>query len=84
MAAQVHLNPEYFSKLFRRETGLSFKDFVLQEKMKRAAGLLSDTKMPVGLIASRVGFDNFSHFSQTFRGYYKMSPQEYRQKHETS
>ena len=84
VAAQVHLNPEYFSKLFRRETGLSFKDFVLQEKMKRAAGLLSDTKMPVGLIASRVGFDNFSHFSQTFRGYYKMSPQEYRQKHETS
>lgn len=79
VAEHVHLNQEYFSRLFRKETGLSFKDYVLKEKMKRAANMLSSTSLSVGLIASKVGFDNFSHFSQTFRKYYNLSPQEYRE-----
>lgn len=79
VAEHIHLNPEYFSKLFRKETGLSFKDFVLKEKMKRAAQLLSNSKLPIGIIASKIGFDNFSHFSQTFKHYYGSPPQEYRQ-----
>lgn len=81
VAEYVHLNPEYFSKLFHKETGLSFKDFVLNEKMKCAAELLSSSRLPVGIIATKIGFDNFSHFSQTFRRHYELSPQEYRQKY---
>lgn len=79
IADRVHLNPEYISKLFHEKTGVSLKSFILQEKMKRAADLLADSKLPIGIIASKVGFDNFSHFSQTFRGAFQMSPQEYRQ-----
>ncbi len=78
VADYVHLNPDYFSRLFRKETGLSFKDYVLREKMRRAADMLAHTKFSIGIIASKIGFDNFSHFSQTFRNYYHMSPQDYR------
>ena len=80
VADHVHLNPDYFSRLFRKETGLSFKDYVLREKMRRAAEMLAHTKFSIGIIASKIGFDNFSHFSQTFRNYYNMSPQDYRSK----
>lgn len=79
VAEQVHLNPEYLSKLFRKEMGLSLKDYILTEKMKQAASLLTDSNLPIGLIASKVGFDNFSHFSRTFQNYYKMPPKDYRQ-----
>lgn len=78
LAEYVHLNPEYFSKLFRNETGLSFKDYVLREKMRHAAVLLKDSSLPVSIIASKIGFVNFSHFSHTFKNYYDMTPQDYR------
>ena len=78
VADHVHLNADYFSRLFRKETGLSFKDYVLKEKMKKAADMLAHTKFSVGIIASKMGFDNFSHFSHTFKNYYYVSPQDYR------
>ena len=36
------------------------------------------TKLPVSMIAGKVGFDNFSHFSQAFRKYSGKTPSEYR------
>ena len=56
-AGMVFLNEEYFSKLFKAETGMTFKDYVLIEKMKMAGTLLKNTNFSVGVIASKVGFD---------------------------
>lgn len=78
-AGLVFLNEEYFSKLFKSETGMTFKDYVLIEKMKTAGTLLKNTNLSVGVIASKVGFDNFSHFSRTFKKVTDYTPQEYRQ-----
>ena len=77
-AGMVFLNEEYFSKLFKAETGMTFKDYVLIEKMKMAGTLLKNTNFSVGVIASKVGFDNFSHFSRTFQKVTDYTPQEYR------
>ena len=77
-AAHVYVNPEYLSRLFKEKTGVNFKDFVLEEKMKMAAGLLENTQFAVGIIASKTGFDNFSHFSSVFKKYYQCTPLEYR------
>ena len=77
-AGLINLNEEYFSKVFKTHTGMSFKNYVLSEKMKAAMNLLANTNLSVGLIASKVGFDNFSHFSKTFIKYTDLSPQEYR------
>lgn len=77
-AGMVFLNEEYFSKLFKAETGMTFKDYVLIEKMKMAGTLLKNTNFSVGVIASKVGFDNFSHFSRTFKKVTDYTPQEYR------
>ena len=72
-AGLINLNEEYFSKVFKTHTGMSFKNYVLSEKMKAAMNLLANTNLSVGLIAS-----NFSHFSKTFKKYTDLSPQEYR------
>lgn len=78
VAEQVHLNEEYFSRLFRQQTGLTFKDYVLTEKMNAAKKLLRDSKLSISIVASKVGYDNFSHFSKMFKKLTNQTPQEYR------
>lgn len=78
VANAVNISEEYFSRLFRQETGDTFKDYMVMRKMETAKQLLEDTVLSVSIIASKVGYSNFSHFSQMFRGYVGMSPLEYR------
>lgn len=80
VAAEVHLTEEYFSRLFSRLTGYTFKDYLLNEKMNAAKKLLEASGLSVSLVASKVGYDNYSHFSQIFKKYVGESPQEYRKK----
>lgn len=84
VAEYVHLNEEYFSRVFKANTGVTFKDYVLIEKMKTAQFLLGNTKLSVGIIASKVGYDNFSHFSKMFKKITNQTPQEYRKDHNNS
>lgn len=84
VADYVHLNEEYFSRVFKANTGVTFKDYVLIEKMKTAQFLLGNTRLSVGIIASKVGYDNFSHFSKMFKKITNQTPQEYRKDHQKS
>lgn len=78
VAHAVNLSEEYFSRLFKQETGDTFKDYILMIKMEAAKELLSNTQLSIGIIASKVGYSNFSHFSQMFRNYTGKTPQEFR------
>lgn len=78
IAEAIFLSPEYLSRLFKRETGGSLSDYILAEKMRVAQSLLADTDVPVSLVASKVGYSNFSYFSQVFKKYSGCSPVEYR------
>lgn len=82
VAHEVYLNEEYFSRLFRQKTGATFRDYVLMEKMNEAKRLLSHSRLSVGIIASKVGYDNFSHFSKMFKKITDRTPQEYRKEHQ--
>lgn len=78
VAREVHLSEEYFSRLFRQETGDTFKDYLLMVKMEAAKDILIKTQLSVGIVASKVGYSNFSHFSQMFKNYTGLTPQEFR------
>ncbi len=78
IAEHVSLNPDYLSRLFKKETGLSVSEYILGERMKMARDLLEKTNLPVGEIASRIGYTNFSHFSETFRKTEGVNPSRYR------
>lgn len=78
VAEHVHLNEEYFSRLFKKETGIGFKEYVQSEKLKEAQKLLANSKLSVEIIASKVGYNNFSYFCAAFRKKVGISPQEYR------
>lgn len=80
-AKYVFLNEDYFSRMFRRETGMGYKEYVVKQKMDYAEKLLADTDMPIALVASKVGYDNYTNFTQTFRKTKGLTPTDYRKKY---
>lgn len=82
VAEYVHLNEEYFSRLFKQETGDTFKDYVLSEKMNCAKRLLAQTRLSISIVASKTGYDNCSHFSKMFKKVTNKTPQEYRKENQ--
>lgn len=78
VAASVFLTPEYFAKLFKAETGIVIKDFINQCRIDRAKDLLRNSETSISMIASQVGFDNFSYFSTLFKKMTGVSPQTFR------
>jgi len=84
LAEQVHLNSEYLSRLFKKETGMMLKDYIVSEKMKAAKHLLLTTNLSVSIIASKVGYSNFSNFTQIFKKTEGVTPGEFRNQHKNS
>jgi len=81
-AKYVFLNEDYFSRVFLKETGMRYKEYVLKHKMDYAGKLLTETDLPVTLIASKVGYENFAHFTKMFRKIIGVSPTIYRKNHQ--
>lgn len=77
-AKYVFLNEDYFSRIFRKETGIGYKEYVLKQKVDYAKKLLKSTDMPVVMVSSRVGYENYTNFTQMFRKVTGMTPTDYR------
>lgn len=78
VSAYVYLNPDYLTRIFKKETGMSITEYTINERIKIAKKLLENTNMPVSSIALRVGYANFSHFAKTFRKHTGMNPIEFK------
>ncbi|MDK2986121.1 MAG: two-component system, response regulator YesN [Clostridia bacterium] len=79
VAAEVALNPTYFSKLFKKETGRSYTDYLNKVRVDVSKRLLKKD-LPLAEIAQMVGFGDQSYFSKTFKKYEGISPNKWRQK----
>ncbi|MDF2652063.1 MAG: AraC family transcriptional regulator, partial [Paenibacillus sp.] len=79
VAGFVHVNPNHFSEVFKRETGCTYIEFVTQERMKRAVDILQGTQTKVSDVARRVGYEDIKYFTQQFKKYTGRTPSEFRQ-----
>ena len=77
IADEFGYHPNYVSNLLRKETGKTFSEILLEQRMARAITLLQVTGLPVEKIAVMVGYSNPSNFHKAFRSYYNKSPREY-------
>ena len=74
VAAYAHVSAGYLSHLFSRERGCSLKEYIVRQKMLLARSLLRTTALPVSIVAMRVGYTNFSLFSQSYKAAFQCSP----------
>ncbi|HIY92650.1 helix-turn-helix domain-containing protein [Companilactobacillus sp. HBUAS56275] len=78
VAGKVYLSDYYFSKLFKRETGLSFSVYLNARKIQKAMILLKESDDSINEISDALGFTRLSYFSQTFKKYTGYAPTKYR------
>jgi two-component system, response regulator YesN len=78
IANHVYLNPDYLTRVFKRETGMSISDYLHQERIEYAKRLLKDSVMSIGDIAFEVGYSKLSYFSSVFKRATELTPIEYR------
>jgi AraC-like DNA-binding protein len=71
-------NRTTINSYFRKLTGQSVRAYVIMLRMQIAAALLRDTLLPVSEIMLRVGYENASNFTRTFRTTTGLSPRDYR------
>lgn len=78
VAAYVHLNPSYFSVLFKSEMGMTFIDYVTHLRISKAKELLRDFSLSLDTISERIGLQTTSYFIRIFKKYEQMTPKQYR------
>lgn len=69
----------YFSNKFKKETGMSVRDFVMQAKIDHAKTLLLEPETSVADVAEALGFSSQSHFGSVFRRIAGMTPTEFQE-----
>jgi YesN/AraC family two-component response regulator len=78
IAAHVHLNGNYFTKLFKKTMGVTPLNYINQKRIEKGKYLLEHTQFSVGEISEEVGFKDELYFSRVFKKYVGISPLAYR------
>lgn len=79
IAERVYMNANYFSELFKQETGKGFVEYVKEIRMKKAIELLALPKLKIAEIADMVGYGDSNYFAKVFRKHTGRTPCEYRE-----
>jgi YesN/AraC family two-component response regulator len=75
------LNDAYFSKLFKKETGVSVSDFIRIKKIDAAKHMLKHSDHSCLSISQFLSFSTQSHFIQAFKKQTGLTPEEYRKQY---
>lgn len=78
IASYFGYNKKYLTTFFRKQSGISIKQYILLLKMDYAKAELSDTNKTIAQIAYDIGFHDVHHFSNAFKKYTGLSPTSYR------
>lgn len=78
LAAKYHLSPSHFSSLFKKATGMSPIDYLIQLRIQKACQLLLNIQLKIKDISLAVGYDDPYYFSRLFKKLMGLSPQQYR------
>jgi AraC-like DNA-binding protein len=69
---------EHLSRIFKEQTGISPYNYILNQKIRLACNLLSETKLSCKEIGVRVGIENPVSFTRSFKRLVNLSPGEFR------
>lgn len=78
VSTAIGFSVNYFSTLFKKETGEGFSKYLTRIRMDQARSLLRETGVSVAEVCGRVGYCDVKHFSKTFKAETGLTPGEYR------
>lgn len=77
-AARMNYHPVYVSRVFHREIGMTFADYLLRHRIGLAKRWLVETEMTITEIADKLNYHNVPNFIRSFRKVERMTPGQYR------
>ena len=78
LSAALNYHPYYMNRVIMQYTGMSLHAYIVNEKIRRAKILLTETDMPLSEIAQSLAFCDASHFSRVFTAQAHRSPSAFR------
>lgn len=78
LARLVYMAPSYLSAVFKKEVGQNLSKFIKEYRMVKAKDMLENTHMKIVQVSEAVGYPNVSYFCQSFREFFGISPQKFR------
>lgn len=78
VAQKVYMHPMYLSKIFKKETGINFIDFLTNVRVNRAKQMMHDLTLKTYEISEMVGYKSAKHFSKVFKIAVGVTPKDYR------
>ena len=81
VADHVHLNPSYFSVLFKEQAKLTFSEYLTRRRIQLAKELLISTPYTISEIAERSGYKTAKYFVKMFKDIEGITPGNYRKNH---
>lgn len=79
VAEHIYVSSFYISRMFKKELGINFVDYLNELRINKAKELLSDARYKTYEVAEAVGISNAHYFSKLFRKYAGMTASEYRE-----
>lgn len=70
------MHPNYLSRIFKLETGMSFSKYLLKVRMEKARALILSGESRVSDVAQLVGYNSAAHFVQMYKKYYGYTPSQ--------
>lgn len=78
VAKELNLSSGYLSAMHKKETGLTFSEYLLQVRMTHAQEMLQAANLPTSKIAAACGFSDESYFRKKFKQFFGISIRDYR------
>jgi len=78
LADAAGLSAFHFAKLFKRSTGISPHQYILQRRLDRAKELLCNPQMSLSEVSQHAGFADQSHLTNVFRRFVGVTPAKFR------
>jgi AraC-like DNA-binding protein len=82
LAAEFRLSPAYLQRLFKSETGICMGEWLSEQRLQRAAYLLSSSYMSIKEITHEIGYEHTSSFIRAFERRFLQAPARYRKQNE--
>jgi len=77
LAEAVHLSSGHLSRVFRKTTGITLEQYLIQQRVELAKRALLDPRLNVAEVAERCGFCNPAYFAAVFKKHVKCTPREF-------
>lgn len=79
LAEHIGISRTHLTNRFKKKFGVSPQRYLIELRLEKACVMLKNTQQPIGIIASKCGYEDSMSFSRAFKAEYNMSPKAYRE-----